>query len=162
MAATSVSAAKNRMARAVDSILDAWPASKDPIWDFFGSQCAYCGVKLVKSERLGHIDHATSKAGNHMGNLVLACSVCNGDEKLDMGWREFLEQKVSDPAVRQERVAQIERWQVLHPKPELAASPQVAALDAELRALIVAFGEKCAELRTAVAAAKSAATDTEA
>jgi len=158
MAATSVSAAKNRMGRAVDSILDAWPASKDPIWDFFGSECAYCGVKLVRDERLGHIDHATSKAGNHMGNLVLACSVCNGDEKLDMGWRAFLEQKVRDPAVRQERVARIERWQALHPKPELAASPRVAALDAELRAMIVAFGEKCAELRTAVAAAKSAAT----
>src|SRR5438105_3045481 len=80
MAATSVSAAKNRMARAVESIIDPWPSSIDPIWDFFGSECAYCGVKLVKGERLGHIDHATSKAGNHMGNLVLACSVCNGDE----------------------------------------------------------------------------------
>src|SRR3954464_11422859 len=137
MAATSVSAAKNRMARAVESILDAWPASKDPIWDFFGSECAYCGVKLVRDERLGHIDHATSKAGNHMGNLVLACSVCNGDDKLDMGWRAFLEQKVSDPAVRQERIERIERWQALHPKPDLAASPEVAEANAELRAMIV-------------------------
>jgi|SRR5215207_8679772 len=161
MAATSVSAAKNRMARAVESILDAWPASKDPIWDFFGSECAYCGVKLVKGERLGHIDHATSKAGNHTGNLVLACSVCNGDEKLDMHWRGFLEKKVSDPALRQERIARIERWQALHPKPKLAASPQVAALDAELQAMIVAFGEKCAELRTALADAKRAAADSE-
>lgn len=161
MAATSVSAAKNRMARAVESILDAWPASKDPIWNFFRSECAYCGVKLVKGERLGHIDHATSKAGNHAGNLVLACSVCNGDEKLDMDWREFLEKKVSDSALRQERIVRIERWQALHPKPELAASPQVAALDAELRAMIVAFGEKCAELRTAVADAKTAAADGE-
>lgn len=81
MAAKSVSNAKNGMARAVDSILDPWPTSKDPIWDFFGSECAYCGVKLVEGERLGHIDHAAPKAGNHMGNLVLACSVCNGDEK---------------------------------------------------------------------------------
>ena len=161
MAATSVSAAKNRMARAVESILDEWPTSKDPIWDFFGSECAYCGVKLVKGERLGHIDHATSKAGNHTGNLVLACSVCNGDEKLDMDWRDFLEKKVSEPALRQERIARIERWQALHPKPELAASPQVAALDAELQAMFVAFGEKCAELRTAVADAKRAAADSE-
>jgi hypothetical protein len=161
MAATSVSAAKNRMARAVESILDRWPVSKDPIWDFFGSECAYCGAKLVKGERLGHIDHATSKAGNHKGNLVLACSVCNGDEKLDMDWREFLEQKVSDPALRQERTERIERWHALHPKPELAASPEVAAVDAELRAMIVGFGEKCAELRIAVADAKSAAADSE-
>lgn len=156
MAATSVSAAKNRMARAVESILDPWPASVDPIWDFFGSECAYCGVKLVKGERLGHIDHATSKAGNHMGNLVLACSVCNGDEKLDVDWREFLEEKVSEQALRQERIERIERWQALHPKPELAASPEVVAADEELRAMIVAFGEKCAELRAAVADAKSA------
>jgi hypothetical protein len=156
MAATSASAAKNRMARAVESILDPWPASKDPIWDFFGSECAYCGAKLVRGERLGHIDHAASKGGNHIGNLVLACSACNGDEKLDMDWREFLEQKVSDPALRHERIHRIERWQVLHPKPELAASPEVAAIDAELRAMIVAFGEKCAEFRAAVAAARNA------
>jgi hypothetical protein len=161
MAPTSVSAAKNRMARAVESILDPWPANKDPIWNFFGSECAYCGVKLVKGERVGHIDHATSKAGNHIGNLVLACSVCNGDEKLDMDWHAFLEQKVSDPALRQERTERIERWQVLHPKPEPAASPEVAAVDAELRALIVAFGQKCAELRTAVAHAKRVAADSE-
>src|SRR4051812_14924850 len=147
------------MARAVESILDPWPPSTGPIWDFFASECAYCGVKLVRGERLGHIDHATSKAGNHLGNLVLACSVCNGDEKLDMGWREFLEQKVSNPELRRERTQRIERWQALHPKPRLAASPQVAAIDAELRAMIVAFGEKCVELRTAVADAKSAAAD---
>ncbi len=161
MAATSVSAAKNRMARAVASILDPWPISKEPIWDFFGSECAYCGVKLVKAERFGHIDHATAKAGNHMGNLVLACSVCNGDEKLDADWRSFLEQKVCDPALRQERTERIERWQALHPKPELAASPEVAAVDAELRAMIVAFGEKCAELRIAVTDAKKAFADGE-
>jgi hypothetical protein len=161
MAATSVPAAKNRMARAVESILDPWPASKDPIWEFFGSECAYCGAKLVKGERRGHIDHATSKAGNYMGNLVLACSTCNGDQKLDMDWREFLMQKVGDAELRQERIERIERWQALHPKPELAASPEVAAADAELRAMIVAFGEKCAELRAAVAAAKSAAAGSE-
>ena len=161
MAGTSVSAAKNRMARAVESILDPWPASKDPIWEFFSSECAYCGVKLVKGERLGHIDHATSKAGNHIGNLVLACSVSNGDEKLDMDWREFLKQKVSDQALLQERIERIERWQALHPKPELTASPEVAAADAELRAMIVAFGDKCAELRAAVANAKSAAAASE-
>jgi hypothetical protein len=142
----------------VESILDPWPARKEPIWEFFGSECAYCGVKLVKGQRRGHIDHATSNAGNHMGNLVLACSVCNGDEKLDMDWREFLEQKVSDWALRQARIERIERWRALHPKSELTASPEVAALEAELRTMIVAFGEKCAELRAAVTDAKSATT----
>ena len=108
MASTSVPAAKNRMARAVESILDPWPPSMLPIWEYFGSECAYCGVKLVKGERLGHIDHATSKAGNQMGNLVLACSVCNGDEKRDMDWRAFLEVKVGDATLREKRIARIE------------------------------------------------------
>jgi hypothetical protein len=154
MASTSVSAAKNRMARAVESILDPWPATSDPVWDFFASECAYCGIKLVRTERLGHIDHATAGEGNHLGNLVLACSVCNGDEKLDTDWRKFLERKVGDLAVRQERIKRIERWQLLHPKPERVASTEIAAVDAELRAMIVAFGEKCAQLRVAVADAK--------
>lgn len=155
MTSTSVSAAKNRMARAIESILDPWPATSDPIWDFFASKCAYCGSKLVKTERLGHIDHATAGEGNHLGNLVLACSICNGDEKLDTDWREFLELKISDLAVRQERIELIERWQLIHPKPERAASPEIAAVDAELRAMIVAFGEQCAQLRAAVANANS-------
>jgi hypothetical protein len=154
MAPTSVPAAKNRMARAVDSILDPWPASSDPIWEFFASECAYCGIKLVKSERLGHIDHATAGDGNHLGNLVLACSICNGDEKLDTDWRKFLEQRVGDQAVRQARIERIEAWQLLHPKPARAASAEIAAIDGELRTMIVAFGEKCAELRAAVADAK--------
>lgn len=63
MASTSVSVAKNGMARAVDSILDPWPSRKDPIWGFFASSCAYCGLKLVKAARLGHIDHATPRLG---------------------------------------------------------------------------------------------------
>jgi 5-methylcytosine-specific restriction endonuclease McrA len=159
MAATSVSVAKNRMARAVESILDPWPVGKDPIWEFFDSKCAYCGLKLVKGQRQAHIDHATSRAGNHLGNLVLACPQCNGDEKRDEDWREFLERKVSDQVVRRERAERIERWQALHPKPELAASPDIAAIDSELRAMIAAFGERCADLRAAVAEAKRAAAD---
>lgn len=157
MAATSVSAAKNRMARAVDSIMDPWPASKNAIWDYFASTCAYCGTELVKAERRGHIDHATPGAGNHLGNLVLACSVCNGDEKLDMNWRDFLREKVADDGLRRERTARIERWQALHPKTESTASPEVAVIEEELRTMIEAFGNKCAELRTSIRAAKSGA-----
>lgn len=154
MAGTSVSVAKNHMRRAVASILDPWPANKTLIWEFFESACAYCGVDLIKAERRGHIDHADSNAGNHLGNLVLACSVCNGDEKLDMGWRDFLAIKVSDLATCEERVDRIERWQEMHPVVESATSAEVAALDTELSVLIDRFGVKSAELRAAVARAK--------
>lgn len=155
MAATSISVAKNRMNRAVDSILDPWPVSKDPIWTFFDSACAYCGLELARGDRRGHIDHATPGAGNHLGNLVLACAACNGDEKLDMDWRPFLEQKVADAELRHGRAARIEEWQLLHPKPDLAASAEVAAIESELRAMAHAFGAKCAELRAAVRAART-------
>ncbi|MGI8411935.1 MAG: hypothetical protein ACR2QA_05465 [Solirubrobacteraceae bacterium] len=44
----------------------------------------------------------------------------------------------------------------------MAASPEVAAVEAELQAMIVAFAEKCAELRAAVVDAKSATPGSEA
>lgn len=71
-----------------------------------------------------------------------------------MGWREFLQVKVTDPAVRQERIARIELWLEMHPKVEWAATPEVSAIDAELRSMIEAFGVKCTELRAAVSQAK--------
>lgn len=151
----SPSVAKNHMGRAVDAIVDPRPTSEDPIWDYFEAKCAYCGTTLSKADREGHIDHATPGGGNHSGNLVLACSPCNGDEKLDADWRVFLNQKVSDPQVRQVRITKIEAWQAMHPKPEWTPTPQVEAIEAELREMIVAFGVKCAELRKAVADAKA-------
>jgi hypothetical protein len=150
----SPSIAKNQMGRAVDAIIDPWPPSKAPIWAYFEAKCAYCGTSLSKAGREGHIDHATPAGGNHLGNLVLACSPCNGDEKLDSDWRDFLNQKLSDPQIRQIRVAKIEAWQAMHPKPAWAPTLEVEAIRTELQEIIVAFGIKCAELRKAVANAR--------
>jgi hypothetical protein len=143
------------MGRAVDAILDPWPASKAAIWAYFEAKCAYCGKALSKADRAGHIDHGTPGGGSHLGNLILACSSCNGDEKLDSDWRDFLNQKVSDPQIRQARIARIEAWQALHPRPVWASTPEVEAITTELREMIVAFGIKCAELRKAVVDAKA-------
>ena len=96
MAATSVSAAKNRMARAVESILDPWPASKVPIWEFFGSECAYCGVKLVKGERLGHIDQRRPRPAITWATSCWRALRAMGMRSSTSDWREFLTQKVSD------------------------------------------------------------------
>lgn len=155
VAATSVPNAKNRMGRAIDSIVDPWPPSTDPVWEFFESACAYCGLELVKGERKGHIDHATAAGGNHMGNLVLACAACNGDEKLDMPWRAFLDIKVPDADLRRARTERIERWQELNAKTEWSRTSEVDTIEAEARALMTAFSEKCAELRAAVARARA-------
>jgi hypothetical protein len=82
--------AKNRMRRTVAEIVDPGPTNIDPLWEHFEARCAYCGRDLSRSGREGHRDHALPSGGNHLGNLILACGRCNGDEKREQGWREFL------------------------------------------------------------------------
>lgn len=151
MVAPSVSNAKNRMRKSVEAIVYPWPKDVQPIWDHFGSRCAYCDVDLDPKGRRAHMDHAMSGGGNHIGNLILSCAICNGDEKREEGWREFLERKVADEAVRARRVQRIEEWIALHPPPIYVPSPGVAALQTELDRMTDEFGLKCAELRKLVA-----------
>lgn len=152
MATTTPSQARNRMLRAVADLLDPWPSkeSRESIWAHFGSSCAYCGVALGRAERKAHLDHADPGAGNHLGNLVLACSRCNGDEKLGTPWREFLTAKVPDEKLRAERAARIEAWIATHPPTKRAASHEVATLRAELERMADDFVTKCGDLRTAL------------
>jgi hypothetical protein len=143
------------MGRAVDAIVDPWPASKAPIWEYFKASCAYCGTALSMEDREGHIDHATPAGVTTWAPWFSHARPVNGDERLDSDWRGFLNQKVSDPQVRRARIASIEAWQAMHPSPEWAPTPEVEAIERELREMIVAFGIKCAELRKAVADAKA-------
>jgi hypothetical protein len=137
------------MRRAVAEILDPSPGSVDEVWEYFDSRCAYCGKPLSREGREGHLDHAEVGGGNHMGNLVLACGTCNGDEKRERGWREFLRVKASGTELAQ-REAQILGWFERHPAPTGRDSADVLRVRAELDALIDAFGVKCAELKNAV------------
>jgi hypothetical protein len=139
------------MLRAVNEILDPSPgqSSFDRVWEHFRSECAYCGQPLDKASRQGHMDHADPVGGNHIRNRVLACGACNGDEKREMPWREFLRLKVSDARIRAAREKHIEDWLV--PRRPAAASPEAEKLRSELEQMVEDFGTKCAELRTAVA-----------
>ena len=74
MVTPTVSNAKNRMRRVIDAIVDPWPKDEAPIWEHFDSACAYCGIELNRMGRKAHMDHAVSGAGNHLGNLILACA----------------------------------------------------------------------------------------
>ncbi len=138
------------MRRTIDAILDPWPADVGPIWEYFDSTCAYCGITLDREAREGHIDHAVSGAGNHLGNLILACATCNGDEKLGGDWAAFLTRKIADPDLRAQRQACIEHWMTMHPPSPWTPSPEVEALVEQLDALVDDFGVRCAELRTRV------------
>jgi hypothetical protein len=103
------------------------------------------------------MDHAVPGGGNHIGNLVLACATCNGDEKLGKDWVGFLTRKVADPDVRAARQRRIEEWRMMHPAIPWTPSREVEALVAELNALVDEFGDECGQLRTLVNEERAAA-----
>jgi hypothetical protein len=142
--------ATNLMDRVLTEILD--PAHKNMkalLRAYFDSTCAYCG-KVLGPEDKKCCDHADPALGNQLGNRVLACGDCNDKEKLATPWREFLERKVSNPALRAERAAKIERWIEMHPLHEVNHSAQVLAKADEIRAHKVAFHVLCDELRALI------------
>lgn len=144
------------MRRAVEEIVDPGPRRVDDLWTHFGALCAYCGRELDRSRREGHVDHADARGGNQLGNLVLACGSCNGDEKRDEPWREFLRRKTSDDGEFADREARILAWFELHPRLPASASLEVARLRGEIEGLIDQFGAKCGELKSVVTNADGA------
>jgi hypothetical protein len=144
----TVAQAKNSMRRAVDEILDPSPRSVESVWTHFEACCAYCGVSLDPEQREAHIDHADPAGGNQLGNLVLSCGACNGDEKREQGWREFLLVKTKDPEVLAERERRILAWIEKHPLTVPSHSQGVERKRTEIEALIAEFGTKCAELKS--------------
>jgi hypothetical protein len=111
MGRTTPSMAKNQIKRSLRSIIDRYPTGGevDMIWDYFDSSCAYCGIALLRKDRLGHCDHIEG-ASNNIYNFALACSTCNGDEKLDNPWLEFLQKKCPNESEFQKRRLKIESW----------------------------------------------------
>lgn len=142
--------ARNLMKRAIAEILDPGPTSIDALWEWFGSRCAYCGVGLVRGARDAHTDHADPGAGNHIGNLILSCSSCNGDEKRDMGWRDFLKRKAVDPPTLAEREQCILDWMAANSAPTRSYNPEVDALRMRCEELVEEFRIACNALQDAV------------
>ena len=139
---------QNLMRRAVDEILDPSPRDIDPLWKHFDSCCAYCGKPLSRELREGHRDHAVAGGGNGLGNLVLSCGSCNGDEKREASWHGFLEQKTIDPDMRSVRQARIEAWfEPPAARPSYVSAGRGGLRGAGERQMVEQFGDKCAELR---------------
>jgi hypothetical protein len=150
----TVAQARNLMRRAVAEIVDPGPTSIDELWDYFESRCAYCDVMLVRGDRDAHTDHAERDGGNHIGNLVLACGRCNGDEKRDEPWLEFLRRKSPDSETFDRSESRILGWFALHPREVRAQSAEVDAVRRRCENLIDEFGVACGDLRAAVRAAR--------
>jgi hypothetical protein len=142
--------ARNLMRRAINEILDPGPTSIDPLWEWFGSRCAYCDVGLERGTRDAHTDHAEPAGGNHIGNLILSCGKCNGDEKRDTHWRGFLERKAPDGVTFAERERRILDWVAANPRPTLSYSPDVEDLRQQCEALVEEFRLVCNALQNAV------------
>lgn len=107
--------AKNKMRRCLTAILDPHPSDVEisALWSYFQSSCAYCGTVLDRALRNGHLDHIVSAAAggsNEIHNHLLACGMCNGDEKREEDWQVFLRNKVVDPALSAGRHAHITGW----------------------------------------------------
>ncbi|ERL56407.1 HNH endonuclease [Psychrobacter aquaticus] len=118
MAKVTPSMAKNQIKRSLLQIVDSHPnkTQKQQIWCYFDNCCAYCDVAIDPNSRQGHLDHllAVQDGGsNNIYNFVLACHICNGDEKRETPWREFLINKCKNlsDSIYMERVAKIETWQ---------------------------------------------------
>ena len=85
---------------------------------------------------------------NHISNRVLSCATCNGDEKLDKPWLEFLDEKVKDQNLLDERRRRIKGWM----SRTWLTSPRTfdpALLQREKKHAEKAFDEAVAKLRRA-------------
>lgn len=109
------SQARNAVKRALKELVDP-PLSateENAIWTYFENRCAFCCVSIEKGSRKGHLDHLIpeSQGGrNALANRVLACHACNGDEKLDADWKEFLRAKAPSLDAFAERTERIDAW----------------------------------------------------
>ncbi len=141
MPAPTPSYVKNIIKRSLREIVDPSPNKKDTqkIWEFFNSECAYCGKK-IKEHKEGHIDHLVSSSSggsNYISNRVLSCASCNEKEKLDMPWENFLIQKNPNKNLLVKRKEKILHWQKLHKKTSLnkATIDKIEKIGKEVAAL---------------------------
>ncbi len=147
----SLSQAKNLMRRALRDLVDP-PASEseqERLRIHFHDKCAYCGAPA--RHRQGHIDHAEPGEGNSAGNLLLACAACNGDEKREMGWEEFLKVKCSVDTEKFDACrARILDWMHQHPRVPKQISPEIVEAMVLAEDAIRVFEEAYNRLRSAV------------
>lgn len=155
--------AKNLMRRALADLIDRPPGEPEQrrLREYFEHRCAYCSA--AAGLRDGHIDHAEPKGGNSVGNLLLACKICNGDEKREMHWEEFLQRKCSaDRALYEQRWQRIRAWMDANPRPPKVNSPEVEVALQSAYAAIETFAKAYGEVRRAAAASSGRRSSTRA
>ena len=142
---------KNMIRRSFSEVLDPSPTKKDErrIWEFFNHECAYCGKKLDKNKKEGHIDHLVSSScggRNNISNRVLSCATCNEKEKLDMDWHVFLKTKNPDRRLAEVRKLKIVEWQKQN-KLQPIDKKNIKELEIASNAVIAVYDEKIEKIR---------------
>ena len=145
--------AKNKMRRCFQAIIDPHPSKSkiNSLWEYFHSSCAYCGVEIERDSRSGHIDHVVSSAtggSNDIHNHVLSCARCNGDEKREEPWREFLSRKAGISSREfKTREKRIESWLQMGNKSERMDGQSIQKADAIIAKAIQDFDQAVEKLR---------------
>jgi len=67
-----------------------------------------------------------------------------------MPWRDFVVSKSLSDRDAAARVARIEAWASLNPRPDKPPPPEALRVAEEIRALATEFSTKCSELRAAM------------
>jgi hypothetical protein len=107
---------------------------------------------MERRDRKGHQDHLVAfKDGgaNDLGNYVLACGTCNGDEKLAESWETYLRRKNPHEPIFLQRKAKIDCGVALN-APLCRHIPED-----QRRAVLLAFERIACELDAAVAQLRS-------
>ena len=144
--------AKNKMRRCFKAILDPHPTKQEEnqLWAYFNSACAYCGKEIERKSRTGHLDHVVSSSeggSNSIFNHVLSCATCNGDEKREENWLNFLLKKSKTDHERLERGNNIRQWLANAPE-KPSSDSQTLVLAKEIMAhAIVEFEAAVEKLR---------------
>ena len=141
--------AKNIIRKALRAIVDPEPRKKEiyRLWEYFGSTCAYCGCPLDRKLSRAHIDHLIPGL-NHISNRVLACPTCNGNEKREEPWLDFLRKKVVDQTIFETRKQRIESW-VASQLPSEPLNFDAKMLRSEIDNVVAAFDIAVKRLRSA-------------
>lgn len=131
------SQARNAIKKCLKEIIYPRTTKQDigKIWVYFKNRCAYCGITLIKESRKGHIDHLHSEmkgGSNRLSNLVLTCATCNGDEKREASWNEFLAYKcATDNKTYRERSRQIANWIEINGGQPMLTKDEIKILSSE-------------------------------
>jgi hypothetical protein len=147
------SQARNAIRKCLKSIIAPRPdqADVDRLWDYFGACCAYCRQQLDRGLRNAHVDHlvAESNGGsNRLANLVLSCGKCNGDEKREASWEDFLVNKCgANTQELQLRRAKILDWIELNGSVQVLANHQIEPIEAAFNRINTTFTACVGELR---------------